>query len=169
VSEILYGGIVGSYSGIDQPTRTAIEDLEEAILAHQHAIQNLPPSVHRLKTFGVCIDGGGSAIVAADVATAYLPCPHTGTITGWTLICSPSGSIEIDVWKDTYANALPTVADTICGGNEPAVSSGVQNTDSTLTAWKGLQVTAGDVFGFKPNTSTTVEWAILVLNLTLPV
>ena len=57
------------------------------------------------------IDGGGSAITTG--VKAYATIPYDCIIKSWTLIADTSGSIVIDVWKDTYANHTQTFADTI--------------------------------------------------------
>jgi purine nucleosidase len=46
-----------------------------------------------------------------------------------------AGSCVLDVWRDTYANGWPTVADTITASAKPTLSSADQNKDSTLTGW----------------------------------
>jgi hypothetical protein len=102
-------------------------------------------------SFGMIIDGGSSLI--ATGIKGYVTIPYTGTIKSWTLLeCSAtpvSSSIVIDVWKDTYANYPPTVADTMIGGGgtKPTLTSAIKNTDSTLTDWN-TAVTAGDIIGF---------------------
>jgi hypothetical protein len=61
--------------------------------------------------FTVGWDGGGSAVAAGTYQDVVVP--HACTITGWTLTADVSGSAVVDIWKDTYANYPPAVADTI--------------------------------------------------------
>jgi hypothetical protein len=75
-----------------------------------------------------------------------------------------SGSIVIDVWKDTYANYPPTVADTITASAKPTLSSATKSDDTTLTGWSKT-VTAGDVFGFKVDSVTSLTKVILQLTV----
>lgn len=49
------------------------------------------------------INGGGVQI-ATGVQRLDLVVPYACTITGWTLLADQSGSIVVDIWKDTYAN-----------------------------------------------------------------
>ncbi len=100
------------------------------------------------------LDGGGQALttgVKADVRV-----PYSGTITGWEIVANASGSIVIDVWKDTYANFPPTVADTIAGTEKPTLSSATKNQDTTLSTWT-TTVTAGDWIRFNVDSASTVQ------------
>jgi len=112
---------------------------------------------------GVTIDGGGSAITTGQ--KGYVSVPFDCTITGWTLVADQSGSIVIDVWKDTYANFPPTVADTIAGTEKPTLSSVQKNEDSNLTTWT-TAIAAGDVIGFNVDSASTVTRVTLTLKIT---
>lgn len=115
------------------------------------------------KAFGITIDGGGSTITTG--VKGYVTVPYAGTITQWTLLADQSGSIVIDVWKDTYANYPPTVADTIAGSEKPTLSAATKNQDTSLTTWT-TAVTAGDVIGFNVDSATTVTRVTLVIEMT---
>jgi hypothetical protein len=104
-------------------------------------------------TLTFIIDGGGSAITTGQ--KGHLELPFACTITGWTLLADQSGSIVIDVWKDTYANFPPTVADTIAGSEKPTLSSAQKNQDLTLTTWT-TSVAAGDILAFNVDSVSTV-------------
>ena len=106
-----------------------------------------------------------SATVLTTGIKAYLQMPYPGIITGWTLFCNPSGSIVIDIWKDTYANYPPTVADTITASAKPTISSAVKATSTSLTGWT-TTFSAGDVFGFNIDSISTATWAELTLQIT---
>lgn len=103
--------------------------------------------------FGITIDGGGSAITTG--VKGYVRVPYAMTITEWELVADQSGSIVIDVWKDTYANYPPTVADTIAGTEKPTLSSATKNQDTSLSSWT-TSVAAGDYIGFNVDSATTV-------------
>ncbi len=114
-------------------------------------------------SFGITIDGGGSAITTG--VKGYVEIPYDGTITGWTILGDVSGSCVIDVWKDTYANFPPTVADTIAGSEKPTLSSAIKNEDLTLTTWT-TSVTAGDIIGFNVDSASTVTRVTLSIKIT---
>jgi hypothetical protein len=104
-------------------------------------------------TLTFVIDGGGSAITTGQ--KGHLEIPFACTITGWTLLADQSGSIVVDVWKDTYANFPPTVADTIAGSEKPTLSSAQKNQDLTLTTWT-TAVAAGAILAFNVDSVATV-------------
>lgn len=111
------------------------------------------------------IDGGGSAITTG--VKGYLEVPFGMTITGWTIVAKESGSIVVDVWKDTYANFPPTVADTIAGTEKPTLSSAQKNQDVSLSSWT-TAITAGDVLGFNVDSITTCTQVTITIRGTRP-
>ena len=106
---------------------------------------------------------GSSLTTSVDVI--YIPVPYTGTITKATILGNTTGSAVVDVWKDTYANYPPTVADTIAASAKPTLSSASKNTDSTLTGWN-TSVTAGDVFGLKLESVSGLTTVTVLLEIT---
>src|SRR4029079_8241351 len=55
----------------------------------------------------VVIDGGGAVITTGVKGDVQIP--FAGTIAAVTLLADVSGSIVIDIWKDSYANYPPVV------------------------------------------------------------
>lgn len=108
------------------------------------------------------IDGGGSAITTGTYGP--LEAPWAATINRATVLCDQSGSIVIDVWKDTYANYPPTDADSITASAVPTVSTATKSQDSTLTGWT-TSITAGDIFYFNVDSATTVETCTISLKV----
>ncbi len=104
-------------------------------------------------SLGFTIDGGGSAITTG--VKGYLSVPFACTINSWVILADQSGSIVIDLWKDTLANFPPTIADTITGSEKPTLSSATNNTDTNLTTWN-TTVAEGDIIAFKVDSATTV-------------
>lgn len=108
------------------------------------------------------IDGGGSAIstgVAGDVRV-----PYAGTISKCTLLADQSGSIVVDIWKDSYANFPPTDADSITSSAVPEISTATKDEDSTLTDWT-TSVTKDDILRFNVDSCTTIERCTVILNI----
>lgn len=116
--------------------------------------------------------GGGSATnyhIAAQIgdgvnviSTGWQGCsfvPHTGTITSVTLAstdaASPtSGSIVVDLWKDSYANFPPDNGDSITSATPPTISSTIKSQDTTLSSW-GTSLSAGDFVCYNVDSVTT--------------
>jgi hypothetical protein len=86
----------------------------------------------------------------------FMEMPFGGVITQVALLADAVGSAVVDVWKDTYANYPPTVADTICASAKPTLSSAQKYLDSTLTGWTKT-FAEGDVFGFNVDSASTVK------------
>jgi hypothetical protein len=108
------------------------------------------------------IDGGGSAITTG--VKGFLEIPYAAAINRATMLCDQSGSIVVDVWKDTYANYPPTVADTITASAKPTVTTATKAQDATLTGWT-TAITAGDVIGFNVDSATTVTRCTISLKV----
>lgn len=120
------------------------------------------------RTVTFVIDGGGS-VISTGAKDGFVRSPISGTITKVTTLSSDaaatSGSIVIDVWKDTYANYPPTNADSITASAPPTISSGIKSEDSTLTGWT-TAVTAGDIFGITVDSVTSLKHVTLILEIT---
>lgn len=106
------------------------------------------------------MDGGGAVITTG--VKGFIELPFAGTFTGWTIIGDQSGSIVVDVWKDTYANAPPTVADTITGTEKPTLASAQKNQDNALSSWT-TTFAQGDILGFNVDSATTVQRVLVSL------
>lgn len=108
------------------------------------------------------IDGGGSTIttgVKGDLEITY-PC----TIQQATLLADQSGSIVIDIWKDTYANFPPVDGDSITASAPPTITTATKSQDATLTGWT-TTVAAGDVLRFNVDSVTTLTRVTLSLKV----
>lgn len=127
--------------------------------------QGVPGLSTRTTSMGITIDGGGSAITTG--IKGDLVVPVACTIVSATLVADQSGSIVIDVWKDTYANYPPTVADTITASAKPTLSTAVKSQDTTLTGWT-TAVAAGDTIRFNVDSASTVTRITLSLKVTVP-
>jgi hypothetical protein len=112
---------------------------------------------------GITIDGGGSAITTG--VKGYLYFPYSCTITSWAILADQVGSIVIDVWKDSYANFPPLVADSIAGSEKPTLSSAQKNVDVALSTWT-TSIIAGEILAFNVDSATTVTRVTLTLSVT---
>lgn len=104
-------------------------------------------------TIQFIIDGGGSAITTGVKGDIMIP--FNCTVLGWDIVADTSGSIVVDVWKDTYANFPPTVADTITGTEKPTLSSATKNQDTALSSWT-TTLTRNDWLRFNVDSAATV-------------
>lgn len=120
----------------------------------------------RIGAVGLIIDGGGSTITTG--VKGFVEVPFACTITAVTLLSTDaavtSGSIVVDIWKDTYANYPPVVGDTITASAKPTLSSATKSRDTTLTGWT-TSIAAGDVLGFKVDSVATVTRLLVSLTV----
>jgi len=117
----------------------------------------------KIATLTFIIDGGGAVITTG--LKGYLEIPFACTINRATLLADVSGSIVIDVWKDTYTNYPPLVADTITASAKPTITTATKSQDSTLTGWT-TAITAGDILAFNVDSITTCQRVTLSLKVT---
>jgi hypothetical protein len=110
----------------------------------------------------VVIDGGTGAIgtgIKCDIRLDF-----ACTILEWTLLADQTGSIVVDIWKDTYANFPPISADYITGSEKPTISSAAKANSTTLAGWT-TAISAGDILRFNVDSVTTITKVTLVLKV----
>lgn len=113
--------------------------------------------------FAIVFDGGGSAI-AANTAL-WFTAPFACTITGYDMLADTSGSMVVDVWKDTYANYPPTVADSMCTSAKPTISSAVKATGTT-SGWDTTSVASGSTLKLNVDSCTAITKCTVELKYT---
>lgn len=113
-------------------------------------------------TVSFVIDGGGQAITTGIKGDLVIDFDFT--IKQVTLLADQSGSIVIDLWKDTYANYPPTNADSICASAKPTISSATKSQDSTLTGWT-VNGSAGDIIRINVDSITTCTRVLVSLKV----
>jgi hypothetical protein len=117
-----------------------------------------------VKTAGIefIIDGGGAVITTG--VKADFEVPFACTIISNRLFADQSGSIVIDIWKDTYANYPPVVGDSITASAKPTISSATKSEDSTLTGWT-TALAKGDIIRFNVDSAATITRVTLSLTV----
>jgi len=111
------------------------------------------------------IGGTGSAITTGIKGDIELP--FAGTFTAWRLLADQSGSIVIDLWKDTYANFPPTNADAMPGtGKELTISSATKAEDTAITDWTTDDFAKGDILRFNVDSCTSITQVTVSLSYT---
>lgn len=106
---------------------------------------NLPASIEYV------LDDGGVPVQVGN--KGYLQLPFAGTYTAVTLLGNTTGSISIDLWQCTYAAfdggvTTPSAANSIVGGNYPAITSGTKYTLTNLSSWTVTSFNATDILAF---------------------
>ena len=116
----------------------------------------------RTRPIGITIDGGGSAITTGNKGCVQVD--YAATIQQVTMLADQSGSIVVDIWKDSYALYPATVADTITAAAKPTITTATKSQDATLTGWT-TTITAGDHLCFNVDSATTITRVHLSLKV----
>jgi hypothetical protein len=119
-------------------------------------------AAEHVSTLNFVIDGDGATI--ATGIKGDLVVDFACTITGVTLLADQSGSIVVDVWKDTYANFPPTDADSITASAPPTITTATKSQDTTLTGWT-TSIAAGDILRFNVDSVTSIQRATVALTV----
>jgi hypothetical protein len=122
-----------------------------------------PYAIAQIATLNFVIDGGGAAITTGIKGDIELP--WAGAISQVTMLADQSGSIVVDIWKDTYANFPPDDADSITGAAPPTITNAQKSQDATLTGWT-TSVAADDILRFNVDSCTGITRCTVSLKLT---
>jgi hypothetical protein len=101
------------------------------------------------RTVGIelIIDSGITGTAITTGPAGDIEVPFNALLQEVTMFGGPTGSIIVEIWKDTYANFPPTVADAIYSSTPPIINNGIKSKDSTLASW-GTTFTSGDILRF---------------------
>lgn len=114
-------------------------------------------------TIQYVIDGGGTVITTG--IKNDLDVPFNAVLYGYqSLVDGASGKIQVDIWKDVFANFPPTSADTMVGGNPVLLSAVTSKSDTTLSGWT-TQITKGDVLRFNVDAISALTKCTISLRL----
>ena len=113
-------------------------------------------------TITFIIDGAGSAIATGQVG--HLEIPFACTIQQVTMLADQTGSIVVDIWKDTLANFPPTDADSITASAPPTISAAQKSQDTGLNGWT-TSIAVGDVLAFNVDSCSTITRVTISLKV----
>ncbi len=102
-------------------------------------------------SFGVVVDGGGTALTTGSKGTKYIP--WDCTITGWDIRSDVSGDCVFDVKRSGVS---------LAGTEKPTLSSASSNSDLALSTWT-TSLTAGDVVEFIVDSAATLTRATVTI------
>jgi hypothetical protein len=155
------GDLVEGFEMLDEDAMTSNSATK---LASQQSIKAyVDAGDNQVVGINFLIDGSGAAITTGIKGDIMIP--FACTINQVNLLADQSGSIAVDIWKDTYANFPPTDADTITASAVPTISSATKDEDATLTDWT-TAIAAGSILRFNVDSCTTITRCTLVLKVT---
>lgn len=112
-----------------------------------------------LDSISVQFVGGISANDIRDIQV-----PYACTVLGWSIFGTVSGSIVVDIWRDTVANFPPTVGDSIAGTGKPTVTTATYATGNT-TGWGSTALAKDDILRF--NVDSVTSFTQVTVSLTV--
>jgi len=118
----------------------------------------------RLKAGILFVIDNGNSVITTGVAGDIPDFPFDCTIQQCTMAAEQTGSIVVDIWKDTYANFPPTDADSITASAVPTISSSAKSQDTTLTGWT-TSISVGDTLRFNVDSCTDIKKVSIVLRI----
>lgn len=114
-----------------------------------------------LVTIPFVFDGGGAALTTG--IKGDLRIKFAFTIQSVTLLADQTGSIVIDIWKDSYANYPPTAGDSITAAAKPTISAAIKAENTTLTGWSP-NLASGDCIRFNIDSVSAITRCTLLLH-----
>jgi hypothetical protein len=130
----------------------------------KRTIAQLITDLALVHTINFVIDGGGAVIstgIKGDLVVDF-----ACTVTAWTILGDQTGSIVVDIWRDSYANFPPVVGDSMTGAEKPTISSATKGQDTSLASGAGWAIAAGDVLRFNVDSVTSLTRATVALKVT---
>lgn len=121
-------------------------------------------------THAVYASGAITAVITSGSALAsgaYVDVlvPFNCTLNTVTALADASGTAYVNIWKDTYTNYPPTIADTLFSG-AVVINAATKAQDTTLTSWNKT-ITQGDIIRFiTSGAATTIKQISVILNYT---
>lgn len=143
------------------PARLAVGNEGELLVVRSSPAQGVAWEVQN-GTLNFIIDGGGAVITTGE--KGHLIVDFAATILAVTMLGDQSGSIVVDIWKDTYANYPPANADSITASAVPTISGATKSQDATLTGWT-TSIAAGDVLAFNVDSIATIQRLLISLKI----
>jgi len=107
--------------------------------------------------------GGGAGAITTGIK-GDIELPFAGVITAVRLLADQTGSLVVDIWKQTYASYPATVTQTITASAKPTLSSALKSQDTTLTGWT-TAFAAGDILRINVDSAATVTRVTLALRV----
>lgn len=101
----------------------------------------------------VVIDGSNFPLDTGPKMT--LRVPYTCTLTECLMLADQTGSVVLDIWKDTYGSYPPTNADSITGASPPTISAATKSVDTILSGWT-TALAEDDILLFNVDSCSTI-------------
>ena len=142
------------------PSSQVTGDMITAAIWNQNVVSN--PIALGITGLQFSINEGGT-VITTGIKTDLVVLAKVN-ITTVTLLGDQSGSIVLDLWKNTYANFPPTVANTITAAAKPTITAATKSQDATLTGWTTAWA-KGDIIRPNVDSVATITRLTVVFDL----
>lgn len=156
----------GNTSSASSLNNTGRDVVQKLVLDEYGHVTSACPVTVAFDKFNIQAIVGDGANVMTTGVKGYLEVPDDATITSWKVVSGSSGSLVVDLWKSTYADFPPTVADSICSGGSAVkanLAGGQKNSGSTLTGWT-TTLSTGDWIAFNVDSGSIVKQATVCIS-----
>jgi hypothetical protein len=113
-------------------------------------------------TITYVLDGGEYPISNGIKGTLWFDYPFT--IQDWIVLADQEGSIELDVWRTTYAGYPPNATNSICGSNVPAIIGATKARAVNISGWT-TSISGGTALTFYVTSCSAITRAVLALKV----
>lgn len=120
-------------------------------------------SIVTTQTHFVTFDVDGVGIVLTTGTKNPYKTGYGGTLVKWSMMCSPSGSVTVDIFRAANGAGLPVTSIVGGGGTKPAISSGVEASGTDFTGWTSTTITALDNMAISLSGITGVKYVEITL------
>lgn len=150
-----YSGFSGTYSGYSGQSGWS------STVAGSSGASGFSGVANGTEVVQYVLDGGGYPLENGTKGCLYVP--YGCTIQSWVVGADQEGSVEIDVWRQTYGGYPPDFTDSICGaGVKPIIMSDDKAQSSNLTGWTAY-IPAGSFLVFSIVTASCITRCTLAL------
>lgn len=153
---------------IAEKTVTSLDDTDHAFFYTTDSYGNFSTSgggsgsARITRSVNVVLDGEGM-VLQTGIRGDY-QAKTAGVIQSVTLLADQTGSVQVDIWKDTYTNYPPTDDDSITSATPPAIVSGIKSEDATLTGWT-TTINIGDILRFNVDSVADITRLTIILEI----
>lgn len=138
---------------MDEETRRELDQIKWDFANHKHlGVLGDAIKLNHTSSINMLIDGGGSVLttgIKGDITV-----PFDCTLVSVSALADQTGSIVVDVWKDTLDNFPPTDADSITG-TPITIDNAISAEDTDVSGWV-TDFLIGDILRFNVDSCTTI-------------
>lgn len=135
-------------------------DIEPGVTVGWEAYWMVLAEAQKISSVDYIIDGNGYVIDIGEKSP--LRVPYNCTLTECEMLADQTGTLVVDIWKDTYTNYPPTNSDSITSASPPTISASNKSNDVILSGWT-TALSADDILLFNVDSCSGIMRATISL------